>query len=61
MPKTRLSPGRADRADLRELGLPLGPRKITLKAMALAGPPTTDMLPEADARGSWVEDGCDLG
>ena len=34
-------------ADLRELGLPLGPRKIVLKAMqALAGPPTTVLLPE---------------
>src|SRR6201997_88477 len=35
-------------ADLRELGLPLGPRKIVLKAIqALAGPPTTVLLPEA--------------
>jgi class 3 adenylate cyclase len=34
-------------ADLRELGLPLGPRKIVLKAIeALADPPTTDLLPE---------------
>ncbi|SIO47947.1 Predicted ATPase [Bradyrhizobium erythrophlei] len=35
-------------ADLRELGLPLGPRKIVLKAIqALAGAPTTVLLPEA--------------
>ena len=34
-------------ADLRELGLPLGPRKIVLKAIeALADPPTTDLLLE---------------
>jgi class 3 adenylate cyclase len=34
-------------ADLRKLGLPLGPRKIVLKASrALAGPPTTVVLPE---------------
>ena len=35
-------------ADLRELGLPLGPRKMVLKAIqALADPPTTVLLPEA--------------
>jgi hypothetical protein len=35
-------------ADLRELGLPLGPRKTVLRAIqALAGPPTTVLLPEA--------------
>ncbi len=35
-------------ADLRELGLPLGPRKIVLKAIqAMAGPATTALLPEA--------------
>jgi hypothetical protein len=52
-------------ADLRELGLPLGPRKIVLKAIeAVAGPPTTVLLPEAarEEAGSkaapiWVEAG----
>jgi class 3 adenylate cyclase len=35
-------------ADLRELGLPLGPRKIVLKAIqALAGPQTTALPPGA--------------
>jgi class 3 adenylate cyclase len=34
-------------ADLRELGLPLGPRKIVLKAIqSMAGPQTTVLLPE---------------
>jgi SAM domain (Sterile alpha motif) len=38
-------------ADLRELGLPLGPRKIVLKAIqALAGPPTAVLLPERRER-----------
>ena len=39
--------------DLRELRLPLGPRKTVLKAIqALAGPPTTVPLPEAAREGS---------
>jgi class 3 adenylate cyclase len=34
-------------ADLRELGIPLGPRKIVLKAIqAMAGPPTTALSSE---------------
>ena len=36
-------------ADLRELGLPLGPRKVVLKALqALAGPPAALANPSYD-------------
>ena len=38
-------------ADLRELGLPLGPRKVVLKAIqALAGPPTPSVGVQAEPR-----------